>query len=96
MNMNGPVSLEEDQLDEKLKGLRIDIKNISKVIADTLNKKEEDIVKDMRDRITLDSKQGKEYGLVQEINSELFPEGADVISIRFNSSPQPQNIPQRV
>jgi len=38
-NFEQPVSLEEPQLEERLKGLRIDIENIAKVISAILAKK---------------------------------------------------------
>lgn len=82
LNVNQPMAFEEKQLEEKLKSLKIDIRNISKVIADTLNKKVEDIVNDMQERTTLNPEEAKDYGLVHEIKSELFPEGADIISIQ--------------
>lgn len=90
MNVNRPVSFEEKQLEEKLKSLKIDIRNIAKVIADTTNKKVEEVEKDMIERTTLNSEEAKEYGLVQEISSELFSEGADLVSIQPTQSPQPQ------
>lgn len=88
MNINNAASFEEDQLNEKLKSLRIDIRNISKVIADTTGKKVDEVIKDMRDRTTLNPEEAKEYGLVTKIKSELFPEGSDVVSIQFNPQPQ--------
>lgn len=94
MNIHQPMSFEEKQLEEKLKSLQIDIRNISRVIADTVGKKVEEVVNDMQDRITLDPDEAKEYGLVQEISSDLFPEGADVISIIPQQQPQPRPQPQ--
>ena len=91
MNFSKGASLEEKQLDEKLKSLQIDTKNISKVIADTVNKDVKDIINDMQDRTTLNSEDAKEYGLVKEIKSELFPIGADVVSIQVNPQPQLQS-----
>jgi ATP-dependent Clp endopeptidase proteolytic subunit ClpP len=90
MSINQNIAFEEDQLDEKLKSLRIDVRNISKVIADTTGKNIDKVVEDMRKRTTLNPEEAKEYGLVQEIRSELYPEGADVVSIQFESQPSPQ------
>lgn len=83
MNVSQASSFEEDQLDEKLKGLRIDTRNISKVIADTTGKSIEEVVDSMKNRTTLNPEEARDYGLVTEIKSELFPEGADLISIQF-------------
>lgn len=81
------ASLEEKQLEEILKGLQIDEGNIARVIADTLSKDKEEIIKDMRNRTTLDPQQAIEYGLVHEIKSELFESGAEIIPIQ--GIPQP-------
>jgi ATP-dependent Clp protease, protease subunit len=86
-NFNQPVSLEEKQLEERLKGLQIDMGNIARVIADTVRKDKESVIKDMLERTTLYPEQAIEYGLVHEIKSELFEAGAEVISIQM--SPQP-------
>jgi ATP-dependent Clp protease, protease subunit len=77
--------LEEQQLVERLKGLQIDSENIAKVLAATSGKTVEQIVKAMLDRTTLNPEQAREFGLVHEIKSELFPEGAELVTI---SQPQ--------
>jgi ATP-dependent Clp protease protease subunit len=76
------ASLEEKQLEERLKGLKIDIENIAKVIAANTGKPAEDVMNAMLDRTTLNPDEAKEWGLVHEIKTELFPEGAEVISIQ--------------
>jgi len=83
-----PVSLEEKQLEEKLKSLQIDMGNIANIIAETVGKEKDDIVKDMLNRTTLYPDQAVEYGLVHEIKSDLFERGAEVISISFAPKPQ--------
>jgi ATP-dependent Clp protease protease subunit len=84
------VSLEEQQLEERLKGLRIDIENIAGVIAATTGKSEEQVTQDMLNRTTLNPEQAVEYGLVHEIKEDLLPAGADLISIM-----QGQRLPPR-
>ena len=74
-------SLEEPQLEERLKGLKINIENIAKGIASNTWKTVEEITKDMIDRTTLNPEQAKEWGLVHEIKSELFAKGSQIISI---------------
>lgn len=80
----GTLSLESEKLEEILKGLRIDTENIAASIARTTGKTEQEIVKAMSDRTTLSPEQAKDFGLVHEIKSELFPQGAKVISINMS------------
>ena len=89
-NFQGPISLEEKQLEERLKGLQIDMGNIARIIADTVKKDKDQVLNDMLNRTTLYPEQAIRYGLVHEIKSELFETGADVISIQVTSPPQPQ------
>ncbi len=93
-NFPGPISLEEKQLEERLKGLQIDMGNIARIIADTVKKDKQQILIDMLNRTTLYPEQAIEYGLVHEIKSELFEPGAEVISIQMTPQPIPQSIPQ--
>lgn len=86
-NFHQPVSLEEKQLEERLKGLQIDMGNIARVIADTVKKDKQQVIKDMLNRTTLYPEQAIEYGLVHEIKSELFEPGAEVISIQMTQQP---------
>jgi ATP-dependent protease ClpP protease subunit len=78
------MSLEEKQLEEKLKGLQIDMGNIASVIAETTDKNPKKIIKDMLNRTTLYPEQAIKYGLVHEIKTELFEAGAEVISIQYS------------
>lgn len=80
----GNVRMEEKQLEEVIKGLRIDIKNIAAVIAKGTGKSEEEIIKAMSDRTTLSPEEAKTFGLVYEIKSELFPAGAEIVSINMS------------
>lgn len=85
VNINFPqkVSLEEKQLEEKLKGLKIDIENISKVIAANTGKSIEEVTNVLLERTTLNPDEAKSWGLVHEIKSELFEVGSEVISIQL-------------
>ena len=74
--------LEEPQLEERLKGLKIDIENIAKVIAANTGKTVDDIAKAMLERTTLNPDEAKSWGLVHDIKSELFEPGSEVISIQ--------------
>ncbi len=95
-NFSGPVSLEEKQLEERLKGLQIDMGNIARIIADTVKKDKQQILNDMLNRTTLYPEQAIKYGLVHEIKSELFEAGAEVISIQGSAQSMSQMVPQLV
>ena len=77
-NIHGNASLDEKQVEEHLKSLKIDQHNIARVIADTAQKPANKVEDDMNNRITLNSGEAKDYGLVHEIKSELFPIDADL------------------
>lgn len=74
--------LEEKQLEERLKGLQIDMLNIARVIAANTGKTVEAVNASMLDRTTLSPEEAREWGLVHEIKSELFEAGSEVISIQ--------------
>jgi len=84
----GNQSLEEKQLEERLKGLRIDIENIAKVIAANTDKSVEDVTNAMLERTTLNPEEAQSWGLVHEIKSQLFEAGSEVISIQAQHQPQ--------
>lgn len=93
-NFPQPASLEEKQLEERLKGLQIDMGNIAHIIADTVKKDKQQVLDDMLNRTTLYPEQAIAYGLVHEIKSELFETGAEVISIQMGPQTIPQPLPQ--
>ena len=75
------AQLEEKQLEERLKGVRIDTENIAGIIAANTRRTEKQVLRDMYNRTTLSPEQAMKYGLVHEIEERLFPEGARLISI---------------
>jgi ATP-dependent protease ClpP protease subunit len=81
------ASLEEPQLEERLKGMRIDTENIAGILASTIDKAESEVTEKMLQRTTLSPEEAIAWGLVTEIREDLVPEGAEVISIEE----QPQN-----
>jgi len=87
-NFQGNLSLEEPQLEERLKGLKIDIENIAKVISENTGKTNEEVIKAMLQRTTLNPEQAKEWGLVHSVKTEVFSAGTQVISISTGSIPQ--------
>jgi ATP-dependent Clp protease protease subunit len=95
-NINGNVAFDEKELEEHFKSLKIDQRNIAKVIADTCGKEITEIEKKMNDRTTLNPEEAKEYGLVHEIKSLLFPQGADLSVIGEINQPQiPFSVPNQ-
>ncbi len=87
----GNENLEEKQLEERLKGLKIDMENIAKVIAANTGKSTEDVTKAMLERTTLNPSEAQSWGLVHDIRSQLFESGSEVISIQFQQQ-QPQKL----
>lgn len=90
-NFNGNASFDEKELEEHFKSLKIDQKNIAKVIADTCGKDIAEIENKMNDRTTLNPEEAKAYKLVHEIKSNLFPIDADLSVIgEINNTQQIQ------
>jgi len=86
----GEQNLDEKLLEERLKGLRIDMENIAKVIAANTGRSEKDVTDAMFDRITLNPEEAQSWGLVHEVKSELFEAGSEVIAIQAQQQPPPQ------
>ncbi|MBE9514408.1 MAG: ATP-dependent Clp protease proteolytic subunit [Chloroflexi bacterium] len=84
----GNQSFEEKQLEERLKGLKIDIENIAKVIAANTGRRVEDVTDAMLERTTLNPEEARSWGLVHEIRAQLFEAGTEVISIQSQQQPQ--------
>jgi len=76
----GEQNLNEKLLEERLKGLRIDVENIAKVIAANTGKSTKDVTDAMAEGITLNPEEAKSWGLVHEVKSELFEAGSEVIA----------------
>ncbi len=81
--------LEEKQLEERLKALQLDTENIAGVVAANTGKSEEEILKAMHERTTLNPEEAQEFGLIQEIKEELFEEGSELIIISAKKEGQP-------
>jgi len=90
----GEQNLEEKLLEERLRGLRIDMENIAKVIAANTGKSAKDVTDAMLDRITLNPEEAQSWGLVHEIKSDLFEAGSEVIAIQFQQQAQPHPQPR--
>jgi ATP-dependent Clp protease protease subunit len=94
-NISGNASFDEKQIEENLKSLRIDQQNVARIIADTIQKPLHKIEEDMNNRTTLNATEAKDYGLVHEIKSELFPIDAD-LSVIGESTGQTQPHPVQI
>ncbi len=81
-NFPAGTSLEENQLEERLKGLRLDTENIAGVIAANCGKSEEEVHQAMLDRTTLNAEQAVEWGLVHEIKERLIELSGPLINIQ--------------
>ena len=90
VQFRGEQNLDEKLLEERLKGLRIDVENIAKIIAANTGKSTEDITDAMIERTTLNPEEAQSWGLVHAIKSELFEAGSEVIAIQAQQRPVPQ------
>jgi ATP-dependent Clp protease protease subunit len=92
VQFRGEQNMDELLLEERLKGLRIDMENIAKVIAANTGKSAKEVTNAMLERITLNPEEAQSWGLVHEIESKLFEEGSEVVAIQFQQ--QPQQVPK--
>lgn len=81
ITMSGINNLDEKQIEQHLKSLKIDHSNIAKVISHTCGHADIDVENEMNNRTTLNPTEAVGYGLVHEIKTELFPPNAELISI---------------
>ncbi|MGH8578598.1 MAG: ClpP family protease [Gammaproteobacteria bacterium] len=75
---------EEKQLEERLKGIRIDDENIASLIAQRTGKKTKEIIEAMRERTTLNAEQAIAFGLAHKVQNVLFPPGAELLAINMS------------
>jgi ATP-dependent Clp protease, protease subunit len=94
VQFRGEQNLDEKLLEERLKGVRIDVENIAKVIAANTGKSAQDITSAMIERVTLNPDEAQSWGLVHQIKSELFEAGSEVIAIQYQQQP-PQQLPRK-
>jgi len=78
---NGNGGFEEKRLKEFVKGLQVDRKNISEIIAKSCNKNQKQIQKIMFIGSHLDAEKAKKLGLVHEIKEPKINSGSEIISI---------------
>jgi ATP-dependent Clp protease protease subunit len=82
VNFQQGAALEEKQLEERLKGLKLDMENIAGIIAANTGKSEQEVMKAMLERTTLNPEEALKFGLVHEIKEPLFEKGAEIVSIQ--------------
>ena len=87
VQFRGDQNLEEKVLEERLKGLRVDMDNIARVIAANAGRDAKDVTDAMIEGRMLNPEEAKSWGLVHEIKSELFEAGSEVIAIQFQQQP---------
>jgi ATP-dependent protease ClpP protease subunit len=92
VQFRGEQNLDEKLLEERLKGLRIDVENIAKIIAANTGKSTEDITDAMIERTTMNPEEAQSWGLVHAIKSELFEAGSEVIAIQAQQRPVQQQL----
>jgi len=92
VQFRGEQNLDEKLLEERLKGLRIDVENIAKVIAANTGKSTKDITDAMIERTTLNPEEAQSWRLVHAIKSELFEAGSEVIAIQAQQRPVTQQL----
>jgi len=81
-NFQQGAALEEKQLEERLKGLKLDMENIAGIIAANTGKSEQEVMKAMLERTTLNPEEALKFGLVHEIKEPLFEKGDEIVSIQ--------------
>lgn len=89
LTINNKVTLDEKQIDEYLKSVQIDQRNIARVMADTTGRSEAAIDADMNNRTTLGPDQAVEYCLAHEIRVKLLDPGIPVTVIGEPQQNQP-------
>ena len=80
-DVNEKTRFDEKILDERLKGLKVDRENMSRVIADNTGKSLAEVERDILEGTVLNSRQALAYGLVHKIRAELFCKEANRVGL---------------
>ena len=75
------VRLEEDQLRERLDGLRKDSGSIATILASRTGMKPEDVKKMMLSRVILDADAAQKHGLVHGVETAVFDAAIPILNI---------------
>ena len=73
--------LTQDDMEEKIKGMKLDSENIAGVISSATGKTEAEILDLMKKRTNLNPEEAKDFGFVQEIKEVLFEPNSEIINI---------------
>lgn len=73
--------MDEKKLDEQIKSMQIQRLLIAKIISENSSKTQGDIAKSILETKTVNAEEAKEWGIVQDIKSELFEKGIEVFDI---------------
>lgn len=80
-NIQGNQQFDQKKIHEISKGIEIDQYNIIKIISDTINVSKAKIYNDMMDRLTLNSDEALQYGLIHEKKMTPIPAGVQIFSV---------------
>jgi len=75
------VPIEEPMMQEQLRSMQNEADSIAAVIAETTKRPIEEVKNTLIKRTVLDAEEAKKWGLVQDVRSKLYDEGADVVTI---------------
>ena len=73
--------LAQDDMEERVKGMKLDSENIAGVISSATGKTEAEVLELMKQRTNLNPEQAKEFGFVHQIKEELFEPNSEIINI---------------
>lgn len=96
---NGVLQMDEKQVEEILKGLKIDQENIAGIISDTTGNDIDSVKELMNARTTFSFEKAKEYGLAHELSEIQIPFGASITTIGPTSAeniPMPIQVPAQI
>lgn len=75
------ASLGLDDVEERIRRMKLDSENIAGVISSATGKSEDEVLNLMKKRTNLNPEQAKEFGFINEIKEELFEPHSEIISI---------------
>jgi len=80
-NFSRGANLAQDDMEERIKAMKLDSENIAGVISSATGKTESKILDLMKQRTNLNPEEAKEFGFVQEIREALFEPNSEIINI---------------
>jgi len=80
-NFTRGAHLTQEDMEERIKGMKLDSENIAGVISSATGKSEDKVLELMKQRTNLNPEEAKEFGFVHEIKEELFEPNSEIINI---------------